>query len=35
MNELQIFEKDQFDSISEFQKSKPNCVVGIVYAIEI
>ena len=34
MNELKIFEKDEFLRIKDFQKEKPNAVMGIVYAIE-
>ncbi len=34
MNELKIFEKDEFSQIKDFQKEKPNAVMGIVYAIE-
>lgn len=34
MDELKIFEKDEFLRIKDFQKEKPNAVMGIVYAIE-
>lgn len=34
MNELKIFQKDEFYKINDFQKEKPNPVMGIVYAVE-
>lgn len=34
MNELRIFRKNEFEEIKDFQKEKPNAVMGIVYAVE-
>lgn len=34
MNELRIFSKNEFEEIKDFQKERPNAVMGIVYAIE-
>lgn len=34
MNEVRVFNNAEFGKIKEFQKEKPNPVVGIVYAIE-
>lgn len=34
MNELRIFSKNEFEEIKDFQKERPNAVMGIVYAVE-
>lgn len=34
MNELMIFENEEFYKIKDFQNRKPNSVMGIIYAIE-
>lgn len=34
MNEVRIFRREDFSKIKDFQNSKPNEVMGIVYAIE-
>lgn len=34
MNELRIFNRNEFEKIKDFQKEKPDAVMGIVYAVE-
>ena len=34
MNEVMVFNNAEFDKIKDFQREKPNPVVGIVYAVE-
>lgn len=34
MNELRIFSENEFEEIKDFQKERPNAVMGIVYAVE-
>ena len=33
MNNIKIFEENEFNKIKDLQKEKPNSVVGIIYAI--
>lgn len=33
MNNIKIFEENEFNKIKNLQKEKPNSVVGIIYAI--